>query len=768
MQYSVLLNHYRGVEKTSETILWQDGTHSSELAHVAHQCDPSQLGKIKTTFTVLINQSIPNSGVCLRLETQCAQELPYVFMPAALYDGNRFRCAVKPYPPMLTAEEARASQGEIVISDVPRLNQSGISTTQLNTGDLATPCVGYFSKTKNMGYLLFFPQGNALGNFGITYSEKEAGKISFSLASPCLREKHKYAMCTTDEPSDDRAAQLCEGMCLTFQLTEYNFSCKSITEFYEFFYTVRNENGLARSLPNVLPWSYGFSLIEEKYNKRNWLETEGFYKSSEATASIYRQWQTGWVGGAMNTLPCFVFGNQLSKERSRRTLDFVFSTLQHSSGFLYGIYCDATAYGDDSLHPENPYIVMSRKNADALYYLAKQLLYLEKNAQIIEPVWQKGLKKLADAFCSFYHKNSEVGQFINIETQTLYVAGSSSAGIVSAGLTLCSTYFKKESYLTDAKKLAELYYHNYVAKGISNGGPGEILASPDSESAFGLLESYIALYSETKKEKWLTYATHTAALCASWCVSYDYEYEKETQFYQRAIATTGAVWANVQNKHASPGICTLSGSSLFRLYRATGDKKHLALCRDIAHNLTQYLGTPIYPMRASYVWHNKEARKEKCIAARTANAVFRLYRKRAFKKIVAPIYHQLFNPSGRINERANLSDWEGKNNVGEVPLGSCWCEVSAMLTYLEIPSVYIQKDTQFVYPIDHVTCKIVEKIEGYLRIALTNPTVYDATYRLFVENSTDCSKPIDDMCLQPFITVAVKASETTQIEIMRG
>ena len=36
-------------------------------------------------------------------------------------------------------------------------------------------------------------------------------------------------------------------------------------------------------------------------------------------------------------------------------------------------------------------------------------------------------------------------------------------------------------------------------------------------------------------------------------------------------------------------------------------------------------------------------------------------------------------PPGFINERVNMSDWEGSQNVGEVFCGSCWSEVSNML-----------------------------------------------------------------------------------------
>lgn len=134
----------------------------------------------------------------------------------------------------------------------------------------------------------------------------------------------------------------------------------------------------------------------------------------------------------------------------------------------------------------------------------------------------------------------------------------------------------------------------------------------------------------------------------------------------------------------------MSGESLLHLYRAAGNTAYLELLKDIAHNITQFVSTPENPMCTSYVWHNKPAHRQKILTREFSKAVLALsVRNRFFRKLLLPAYSALYNPIGRINERVNLSDWGGTNNVGEVPAGSCWCEVSAMLTYLELPAVYI-------------------------------------------------------------------------------
>ncbi|MGN1202428.1 MAG: hypothetical protein ACI4RF_03975, partial [Eubacterium sp.] len=583
-----------------------------------------------------------------------------------------------------------------------------------------------------------------------------------------VRTPYKYAMCSTNQKSDDTAVALNAGDTVTFSYTQYRFDCGSICEFLNSFFKFRQIQNIEKSHPNKVPWNRAFNLIEEKYNRRNWENEFGFYKSSEAESGIYRQWQTGWVGGAMNTLPGFILGNNETKEKSRKTLDFVFNKLQHKSGFLYGVFCDGKAYGDNFFDPENPNIVMSRKNADALYYIAKQLFYLQNSSYDIPDLWQKGLQRLADAFVTYYKDNGEISQLIDIDKNAPYVNGSASGGLVCAGLALCASYFDRNSYMETAEKIAQDYYNDYISKGFSTGGPGEILSCPDSESAFALLESFVTLYRFTENEKWLKCAVDTASLCSSWCVGYDYDYKRDTQFFERGIATTGAVWASVQNKHAAPGICTMSGESLLHLYRATGNTEYLELLKDISHNITQYLSTPENPMYASYVWHNKPAHLQKLMNRCIANTVFSLSKtSTAAKKLFAPSYQKIFNPVGRINERVNLSDWEGTNNVGEVPIGSCWCEVSTMLTYLEIPAAYIQADTGFCFALDHIECTVKNETENSFIAELYNPTGYDSNYRIFIDTDKERKNALAPNEMLTMKNIFLHAGERTQIKIDR-
>ena len=98
---------------------------------------------------------------------------------------------------------------------------------------------------------------------------------------------------------------------------------------------------------------------------------------------------------------------------------------------------------------------------------------------------------------------------------------------------------------------AEYYYKTSLSKGYTTGGPGEILQGVDSESAFGLLESYVTLYDVTGNEKWLEYAKENAHYCSSWVVSYNYKFPAKSEFGRHDKKTVGSVFANIQNKHSA-------------------------------------------------------------------------------------------------------------------------------------------------------------------------------------------------------------------------
>ena len=128
---------------------------------------------------------------------------------------------------------------------------------------------------------------------------------------------------------------------------------------------------------------------------------------------------------------------------------------------------------------------------------------------------------------------------------------------------------------------------------------------------------------------------------------YSYKFPKESMFGALEINTVGSVFANVQNKHSAPGICTASGDAIYKLYKYTKNKDYLELLRDIAFFMPQCISTEERPI---YSWTNPP------------------------RKLL----------SGWICERVNTSDWEGADKVGAVFYSSCWCETSVLLSFSEL------------------------------------------------------------------------------------
>lgn len=344
----------------------------------------------------------------------------------------------------------------------------------------------------------------------------------------------------------------------------------------------------------------------------------------------------------MSSLALLKKGNELSKERAIKTVDFLTSNIS-PFGFFYGLIDKNGDILDDSFgNPHLKHAHLVRKSGDALYFLFAHF-------DIITPkeAWINAARRVSNAFVTLYEKYGSFGQFVNDQNGQMQFGKTVSGAIVIGALARAYKFFKDGKYLEIALRAGEDYYREFVAEGVTYGGPGEALCAPDSESSYGMVESLVALYEATGEDKWLSYARDAAHLFSSWVVSYSYRFPEESEFGRLKINTVGSVFANVQNKHSAPGICTFSGKALFLLYKYTGDKRYLELLRDIILCIPQCVSTKESPIRC---WSQKKE----------------------------PL------PEGYICERVNMSDWEGQWAVGGVFNGSCWCETSLILTFAEI------------------------------------------------------------------------------------
>ena len=549
----------------------------------------------------------------------------YVFLPACAYDGNKFKKSTVCYPPTYKAEELGAAP-DPVISDIPALDPGGGGKIQVASGDLSVPAIGIFYRQKKEALFVFSTQECKGKNIGFSV---QAGEIEIQF--PAMREKC-YRMCRTNEPSTDSGFSSYKGETVTSPLVIKTFVCRDIPEFFEHFFNLRK--CLVSSPPAKNAYtSELWDRLELHMNRDNF--------SGEYYAEMSKKWQCGWVGGGMSSLPLLQYGTELSQENATKTLDFMTSHVA-PTGFFYTMIENGEIKDDGFGSPHMKNAMLTRKNGDALFFLFKHF-------DVVTPKrrWIDRARGCADAFVRLYEKYGNFGQFVNVETGEMMFGGTTSGACVISALVKAHSFFKDEKYLKVALCAGQEYYDKFVAQGITFGAPGEALCAPDSESAYATLEAMVLLYEVTGDERWLKYAKDSLHLLSSWVMPYSFRFPDGSEFARLRINTVGSVFANAQNKHSAPGLCTASGDAIYKLYTYTKNEKYLELLKEIMLFIPQCVSTSHRPI---FSWDK--------------------------------VPKQLGD--GWICERVNTSDWEGQGCVGGVFCSSCWCEASLLLTYSEL------------------------------------------------------------------------------------
>ncbi len=580
----------------------------------------------------------------------------YVLFPACSYNGNRFDSLKKNYPPLLSPQEA-SPDVPVIITDVPRLEKDGSGIIEVTSGDVSVPCVGVYSKEKGKAVLVYTIGQIEGRNLGLAYV-----KGNIMLRWPFFREDKAYRWPFMVD-STDKGRDFSIGESFEIEYKVFEFDCDSMEQFFRVFFENRKCMGMDSELPSVLSDEEQWELQRDKFNYLNWYYDGGFYGHTSKADGVKYAWQPGWCGGSISSYAMLKLGGKLEEKRAMMTLEHMYRTQKPC-----GILVDSTDFKgnqvfrkreDDSKHWH-----LTRESADALYFTIKHFeIFKERGVEIPQEVLS-GAKKLADKFVSLFEQYGQIGQFVHMETGELMVGNSTSAGVLGAAMCKAHGWFGDEKYMKLAVDVTEQYYTRDAANGYTTGGPGEILAGPDSESCAGLLESLVELYETTKEPHWLEKAKHVAHMCASWTMSYNYNFPPHSEFYRLDMKTIGTIFANVQNKHSAPGICTLSGDSLYRLWKHTGDALYHELYKDITVTVSQFMSTDARPV---YSW---DVPKDASLLNDDTLTV-------PPEKLLP----------GYICERVNTSDWESFRCVGGVFNGSTWAEVSNLLILAECSSL---------------------------------------------------------------------------------
>ncbi|MCD8166399.1 MAG: hypothetical protein LUE93_09935 [Bacteroides sp.] len=646
---------------------------------------------------------INQAAVSVKLDIDRWSAENYVLLPAVAYNGNKFEWRRLRYSPKLYEVQDIGPDRPTIVSDILRLDHAdGFSRIQDRSGAFATPALAFQSGETNRGLILLTNYGNSLGDYGLSVQESRSReKATLAITSPVVREQYLYMNCDSRVPSWDKGKDFKAGDTVSIRFRVYGFSAPTIETLYDRFMVVRKEMSEAPAGGrNTLSYSWCQQLQEEKFNEQNFVEEHGYYAVG-MRENFLQDWQIGWTGGMISTYPLLFMGSEQTVKNVLHNFDWLFPAGISPSGLFWDSGEKGTIWlGGDIRKPHTGNWHLIRKSGDGVYYIIKQFMLMEKMGIPVKKQWKEGTRKVCDTLVKIWDKNHQFGQFIDALNGEIVVGGSASGGIIPAALVLAAEYFQQEDYLRVARESGEYYYQTFTKQGMTTGGPGDALQNPDSESSYALVESYMLLHEATRASEWLAYASQAAKQFASWVVTDNYPFPENSLFGEAGIKSKGAVYANTQNKHGAPAICTASGIALLRLYRSTGDLSYLELLYDIAHNMPQYLPCPENPIgETNKAW---------------------------------------------VCERVNMTDWEGLDRIGEIVGLSTWAETGLMLTTVELPGVYIQPDRGMVTAFDNMEAEVVESNNKVCKVRIKNPTSLPAKVKVLVEYEQDLKLPLGE------------------------
>lgn len=728
-----VVNYYNGVARTSQLKLApQDGATVTDPSGAEWRLsieqsrpkDAPDATDYNLTWTLVSGTA---DQVSVGVEFPFGDWTPenYVFVPAAVYDGNRFDVKDVGYPPFWydTAEWRLDMPTTTTVQ--PTLGKASAVGTptriELNTGNASTPLMAFHSPDSKRGWMVLTTQGSRFGDHGMTISESaDKTAATFAVTAPAVRSRR--AAGAGFAASDDSPANFKAGESVSISLRVYSFKSNTLQDMMNRFSEARKDLNPSQRRES-LPFSEAWKLIENLYQTERWDDNIDLYcLSKPGTGTSWNFiWQLGWCGGGQCTLPLMMQGSELARERAKRNLEVIFSKSQAESGF-YNAYGNGKEFaGFGYFEPLANNITFVRSQGDWLYMAQRQIDLIESTGGTVPTQWRDGMHKLADAFLRNWEKYGQFGQFIDVKSGDVRIGGSTSGAIVPAGLALASLRYDNPKYLDAARGAARKFHKDFVLKGYTTGGPGEILSTPDSESAFGLFESFVVLYEVTGEKEWLTYAADLLPICQSWAVSYDYRFPAESQMGLIDARSCGSVWASVANKHSAPGFCTWSGDSFLKYFRATGDERALEYITDVAHGLPQYMSRADQPIGGM--------------------------------------------PAGGLCERVNLSDWEGRGGVGGNIFGSCsWVEASAAMTTAMLPGIYVQPDKGVYAVLDNIKAENISTRKGELTLRLSNPTKFHANVKVLSESSKEALKPRTSLVASDMTIISLAPGESKDVK----
>ena len=644
---------------------------------------------VATTFTVASRYEETVSN----WTTNC-----WAFAPAVSYGGNRFRVVPQTYPPFLLES---APDMPVTMANLYRLSTDGRpASIEWLAGDTPAPLFGWWDPRTKKGVVLLAEPFTAAGETGFTIAEDPAkGVCTFRVAAPGVRSR-MYRM-TRFEPSDDRPADPAAQTPL--KIVRLTCEAADVNAYLDFVFTHRKDLVGRSEPPAIEPFGTLADYVLAHCDAAKWYDRDGiaYIADKPDSENIFWHLQVGWCGAPHHAVPYLLAPTAERIRRVGRTFDAL-AAMQGESGFFYAVRRGKELFGDAYADPKK-YInyTMVRRQSVAICATLQMLRAMKGQGAAVKPEWEAMCRRAADALVKVWRENGQLGHFVDVQTGKILTYNSTNGALVPAALLAAADYFGDTSYVRPAIEIADFFRREHLAKGYSGGGPGEAMQCPDSESVGELMVSFERLWEKTGEAVWLKAARDALALYATWVNAYDYPLPKDSREGRFNTHTTGAVWANLQNRHGAPGPFFWGHDVLFRLWRATNDERIFELLRDTVRGCGQYIHTPLHPV----------------IPKGTVGAV---------------------------SERVNTGDWESRqgigNQIGEGDSNLNWCS-TVLMEMLETPGVYVllDGDRTEVRAIDRIAARW---IDGALN--LVNTTAWATTVSVLVETPAERARLFAD------------------------
>lgn len=329
----------------------------------------SRTDRFRIRAEALEDLTFPVSVSLERVEEKWTRN-EYVFMPAAVYNGNRMESRKIPYPPYC-GEKTETGWRE-VITDIPHLSKDGENRDiQFLSGDMSTPAFGYYSQEDRTGVLLLAKHEENGRYTGFTMREK-GEKAVFGISAPGVREGNVYFFGelpdgsgffpTCNCASDDAGVMLKKSDALELEAECHTFRADSLNHYFKQFDSLRENLEQGKTFYSI-PFSKAYETIKDKYMRLNFSD-EGYYRVG-TTDVVPGYWQAGWGGGGMNTYSFLIEDKGTARQQALSTLSFIVKKLQRENGWYVPMYAKGVCYGDAFMDTGRP-ALLARKDADLL------------------------------------------------------------------------------------------------------------------------------------------------------------------------------------------------------------------------------------------------------------------------------------------------------------------------------------------------------------------------------------------------------------------